>query len=289
MSEPLITVGITCHDEGEWLRESWQSVLEQTDDRWVAVLVMDGTNHERTRDIFQHIRHPKLRKVALAANMGPYPTRNKAFELTETPYHFYLDGDDQLVQESVALVLGTFARHPEAGFVYGDYEFFGRKRFIRRFPHTVSPDDLVKSQATPGPCAYKKHVWQQLGGFALELARGNADYDFLIGAAEAGVEGRHCGRVFYRYRAGHRVGVTGSYTRRYHETHEVMVHRHPRFFHDQYRRDRFLAAGYRRAALANLLAGDVGRTFELARLALSHEIRRRIRFLLPQNGDARPW
>jgi glycosyltransferase involved in cell wall biosynthesis len=100
----LITIGITCYSEGDWLLECWQSVLAQTDDRWVAVLVMDGTTHKRTRELFEQLHHPKLRKCAMPNNVGPYPTRNMAFELTETPYHFYLDGDDQLIPDSVALV-----------------------------------------------------------------------------------------------------------------------------------------------------------------------------------------
>jgi len=35
---PLITIGITCCREGDLLRECWDSVLAQTDDRWVAVV-----------------------------------------------------------------------------------------------------------------------------------------------------------------------------------------------------------------------------------------------------------
>ncbi|MBM4430674.1 MAG: glycosyltransferase family 2 protein [Chloroflexi bacterium] len=270
ISEPLITIGITCYDEGDWLLECWESVLSQTDDRWIAVLVMDGTMHQRTREIFQQLEHHKLRKYAMPTNMGPYPTRNKAFELTETPYHFYLDGDDQLLSDSVAFVLDTFALHPDAGFVYGDYECFGGRDAIWRYPHEVTADDLVEGQPTPGACAYKKQMWEQLGGYASELARGNADYDFLIGAAEAGIKGYHCGQIFYRYRIGHATKVSGSYEQRYHETHEIMVRRHPHFFMNRSRRNRFLALGYKRAAYANYAAGDAKRGAELAWAALRH-------------------
>jgi glycosyltransferase involved in cell wall biosynthesis len=122
---PLITVGITCFGEDDWLMECWESLLAQTDDRWVAVLVMDGGASARTREIFEQLDHPKLRKFKMPENVGPYPTRNKALEVTQTPYHFYLDGDDQLMPSSIALVLATFEKHPEAAFVYGDYQCFG--------------------------------------------------------------------------------------------------------------------------------------------------------------------
>ena len=269
-SDGLITIGITCYSEGDWLLECWESVLAQTDDRWVAVLVMDGTTHQRTRQVFEQLHHPKLRKFAMPNNAGPYPTRNMAFELSETPYHFYLDGDDQLLPDSVALVLNTFECHPDAAFVYGDYECFGSNSEIWRHPTSVRAEDFVENQPTPGGCAYKKQAWEQLGGFAIELARGNADYDFCIGAFESGFTGYHCGRTFYRHRIGHLSKASDSYKCRYHQTHEIMVRRHPRFFSDTARRKRFLGLGYRKAALANRNAGNLKEAARLAWRAFRH-------------------
>jgi glycosyltransferase involved in cell wall biosynthesis len=266
MAEPLITIAITCYKEGDWLLECWDSVLTQSDDRWIALLVMDGTTHQRTREVFQRLEHPRLRKYEMPANMGPHPTRDKAFQLTETPYHFTLDADDQLYPDSVRLVLDTFARHPGAGFVYGDYQCFGALDVTWRFPHEYTADELVESQCSPGACAYQVSAWRRLGGYAAELAKGNADYDFMIGASEAGIEGRHCGATFYRYRLGPGQ-VSGTYGLRYHETHEIIVRRHPLFFQDPRRRDRFLALGYKKAALAHYAAGNVARARELAATA----------------------
>jgi glycosyltransferase involved in cell wall biosynthesis len=268
MTEALITIGITCYREGAWLQECWESVLAQTDDRWVAVMVMDGGNDALTREIFARLDHPKLRKHAMPENVGPYSARNKAFELTETPYHFYLDGDDQLVPDAVRLVLQAFEKNPSAGIVYGDYECFGDRSLVVRYPREVAADDFAEGQPTPGACAYKKETWERLGGFAHELARGNGDYDFLVGAAEKGIGSFHCGDVFYRYRVGNSGTVSSTYARRYHETLEIMVRRHPQFFEDRRRRRAFLGCGYHRAAAANLRAGDREAAYALACTAM---------------------
>ena len=269
MSSPRITIGITCFKEGEWVRECWESVLAQTDDRWTAVMVLDGGGDRATREVFDSLQHPKLRKHAMPENVGPYPARNKAFELTETPYHFYVDGDDQLPPGSVASVLATFDAHPDAGVVYGDYELFGGRSEIQRWRPEVAWDDFILSQPTPGPAAYKKAVWEALGGYPAELARGNGDYDLLIGAAELGHASRHTGGVFYRHRVGHGARVSGSYERNYHATHEIMVRRHPRFFADEARRRRFLAVGYQRSLRAELAAGHPLRAAELGARAVA--------------------
>jgi glycosyltransferase involved in cell wall biosynthesis len=269
MSEPLITIGITCFNEGDLLAECWQSVLVQTDPRWTAVMVLDGGGGTETREVFQRLEHPRLRKFALDENLGPYGARNRAFEFTQTPLHFYLDGDDLLVPETVERVLQTFRRHPEADFVYGDLELFGERHGCWRYPQDPSSDDFAERQPTPGAAAYTKRMWQELGGFARELSHGNGDYDFLIGGAAARMKGRHCGSVYYRYRTGNPGKVSQSYLLRYHETHEIMVNRHPGFFTSDARRNRFLACGYRRAARANRAAGDARAAAGLARRAMS--------------------
>ena len=268
MKRPILTIGITCYAEGDWLRECWESLLAQTDPRWEAVLVMDGTDDRRTIEVFESLQHPRLRKERMPENRGPYPTRNRAFELTETPYHFYLDGDDKLPPDAVSRILATIERRPDAGVIYGDYQLFGGYTAMWRYPEVVDPDAFLTSQVLPAGSVYKKSLWEQLGGFAGELARGNADYDFHIGVLEAGVPVVHLGGVLVLYRVGHTAKVSSSYALRYHETHEIMVARHPRFFAEPKRRERFLANGERRAALAHKAAGNRPRATELARSAM---------------------
>ena len=136
---------------------------------------------------------------------------------------------------------------------------------------TVRPlKRAIGKPANAGGCAYKKHAREQLGVFAAELARGNVDYDFCIGGFEAGFRGYHCGRTFYRHRIGHASTVSASYNCRYRQTHEIMVRRHPGFFSDTARRERFLGLGYRRAALANRAAGNRKEAARLAWHAFRH-------------------
>ncbi|MBC7262137.1 MAG: glycosyltransferase [Chloroflexi bacterium] len=267
MSAPLITIGITCFKEGDWLLECWESVLAQTDERWTAVLVMDGGASVRTQEVFESLSHLKLRKYAFTEHKGPYAARNKAFELTETPYHFYLDGDDLLPPDAVQLVLDAFDRYPEAGYVYGDFQVFGARNGLWSFGPKYSAEDLIGGDHPPGSCAYKKAVWEQLGGFCDELADGMADYDFFIGAAERGISGHHCGRILCHYRVGHQGKVSGSYRSRYHEKCEIIIRRHPSFFADPERRRKFMGMGYSISANVCFHAGDYIHALEYAKRA----------------------
>jgi glycosyltransferase involved in cell wall biosynthesis len=255
VQHPVLTIGITCYNEGDWLTECWNSVLDQTDERWLAVMVLDGTEDARTIAAYDRIRHPRLQKFRATSNLGPYPTTNTAFRLTSTDFHFCLAADDQLMPDSVASVLNAIDAHPDADIVYGDYAIFGARQECWKHPRSFSADDLVERQCIPGASAYRTSLWRTLGGFSDELARGNGDYDFIIGAIELGAHPEHCGKTIYRYRTGH-ASVSHSYDLTYHHTSEAMIRRHPRFFASRRRQNRFRRLGFERAARANYMFGD---------------------------------
>lgn len=254
MSDTLITIGITCYREGDLLRECWESVLAQTDDRWVAVFVMDGGADEKTREVFASIEHPKIvKKFAFEENVGPYPVRNKAFELTETPYHFYLDGDDMLPPGCIAAMYRTLEAHPDAAYVYGDYEEFPFGRRIPR-PLEVSGPGAVLA-ITAGWGLYRVGSWRDSGGFAEAFARGGADLDLKISFFERGHPMYHCEEVFYTYRSSRDSGVFGKRQRTLADVVIKTVERHPVFFADAAVRDEFLKWGICTSIRANIYAG----------------------------------
>lgn len=255
MSSALLTIGITCYREGALLRECWQSVLGQTDDRWVAVIVMDGDADEETREVFESIDHPNIRrKHSFGTNVGPYPVRNKAFEITETPYHFFLDGDDMLPAGGVAAMYRALRQHPEAAHIYGDYLLFPSKQRLST-PRVISdPSDLLRIPAGHGLIAVT--AWRALGGFSNDFARGGSDLDFKISLFESECGMFHCGDLFYVYRQNRDGSVTSKRSRTYAEVNCAIVGRHPRFFSDTIARRSFLYAGYGRSVYANLVAGD---------------------------------
>ncbi|HOF61745.1 MAG TPA: glycosyltransferase family A protein [Candidatus Latescibacteria bacterium] len=252
MSDTLITIGITCYREGDLLRECWESVLAQTDDRWVAVIVMDGGADEKTRELFASIEHPKVvKKFAFEENVGPYPVRNKAFELTETPYHFYLDGDDMLPPGCIAAMYRTFEAHPDAAYVYGDYVGHPCGRLIRTPKAMYDPGDVLAFAAGCG--LYRVDAWRILGGFPGAFARGGGDTDFRISLYEAGLPHYHCGDLFYVYRVGDENSVSSRRQSTFADVGIAIFLRHPVFFAGRRVRHQFLAHCFSRTIYSHLM------------------------------------
>ena len=119
-----ITIGITTFNEGNYLTEAWNSVLNQSSDKWQAVMILDGGSDRTTQNIFQNIKHPKLIKHSYNENQGPYTCRTKAIELTETDWYFHLDADDLLPKNAVELVLNMINQEPNVMYITGSCEYF---------------------------------------------------------------------------------------------------------------------------------------------------------------------
>ena len=50
-----ITIGITAYNEGKYLLDAWNSVVDQLDSRWQSIMVLDGNSDNGTEQIFDKI------------------------------------------------------------------------------------------------------------------------------------------------------------------------------------------------------------------------------------------
>jgi len=268
-SSPSITIAICCFREGDWLRECWDSVLSQTDNRWEAVMVLDGGADAKTTSIFNAIEHPRLRKHVCNENLRHGGTRNLAFEQTRTPYHFYVDADDLLVPDSVAWLLQGFKECPDAAMVYGDIQLFGDRNELRQNPDEMTPDILARLDALQGSgAAYSMTAWRAVGGLAKEMWASGSDFDFNIGLCEKGFKFHRIPKLVYLYR---RYNTSNSENNAYRcwEKHEMMVRRHPVFFADAARKSAFLATAYTYSFRALYEANDLARAKDVALRAVA--------------------
>ena len=180
-SNRLITIGITAYNEGIYLQEAWDSVVNQTDDRWKAVLVIDGGADKKTREIFDNIVDKSLTKVVLDKNYGPYYSRTVAINNTKTDWYCHLDGDDRLPKDFTSLILETLKDKPNADLIYGDIQY------IKNNKKTITEYNNTNNKLLPfllyGHVPIKKSIFFELGGFEKKLAYGGADRDFLIKCA----------------------------------------------------------------------------------------------------------
>ena len=270
---PHLTIGLTAWREGEDLRDAFASVAAQDDDRWECVAVLDGGADTATRRVFEALEHPRLRRHRFADNQGPYATRRRATEMARCEWYAHLDADDRLPRGAVTRILAAVDRDPEASFVYGDY----RVLTAGGVQETRHAGEVVAAALADGPgttnligtSPIRLDLLERLGGYAPELRRGGADWDFWIGALEAGARGVRADGVIYqrRQRAG---SNSAGWLLRRDEIVEVLIERHPDFFADPALRARARAKACEVIARVHRAAGRRREAAVYARRAMGH-------------------
>lgn len=227
MNKNNITIGITAYKDSDYLEMAINSVLNQTSSNWNGALVLDGGSDQKTKKIFDDFEHSKFQKYELLENQGPYGTRTKAIELSNTEWYYQLDGDDLLPSNAISDVINAIKNNPGADYVYGDcLHFNSKKSFIKKPSDNI--ENLCYSPQFNGQSPIKVHLFEKIGGFAPELYN-NADWDFWISAYEIGAVGEKINKIIYHRRL--RDGNVGSiYFENKPDNLEKVIIRHPKFF-----------------------------------------------------------
>jgi glycosyltransferase involved in cell wall biosynthesis len=125
MTKPAITVYITCHNYGRYLKQAIESVLAQTRQDWELIIVNDGSQDETLNLASQYqTKHPeKIRIINNTNARGLQFASNQALHEARGDYIIRLDADDFL-DENILLVLAHYLdQHPDVALVYPNYVY----------------------------------------------------------------------------------------------------------------------------------------------------------------------
>lgn len=120
-SAPIVTLIVPGRDIAAFAPAALDSLRAQTEPRWRAILIDDGSADETGAifdaaasedDRFTMIRHEASRGLGAARNVG--------LDRVSTPYLGFLDGDDELQPDALARMTRTL-EHTGSDFVAGAY------------------------------------------------------------------------------------------------------------------------------------------------------------------------
>lgn len=122
MSEPLVSVLIPCYNARPWLEATIASVRAQTWRRREIVLIDDGST-DGSEALARQLAGPDLTFVR-QPNAGQCAAFNHALRLAQGDYFEYLDADDVLGPEKLAVQLRRLAELPAGWIASGQWARF---------------------------------------------------------------------------------------------------------------------------------------------------------------------
>jgi hypothetical protein len=199
MSDPAVTVVVTCFNYGRYLPESVGSVLEQTFTDFELIIVDDGS----TDDSLAVARGLAVRDeritVITQPNAGqPAIPRNLAISRARGRYIVCLDADDRLGANVLERCKAELDADPRAAMSWARLQEVGGTNTLHDHPDW-SIERLTTRNYVPCTTMFRREAWEAAGGYNTNV-RGYEDWDLWLGIAEAGFTGRAAHGAVWYYR-----------------------------------------------------------------------------------------
>lgn len=168
-NKPLISVIIPCFNQGEFVNEAIDSVLNQTYKNVEIIIINDGSTDPKTIEIFKNLKRPKTILIK-TRNQGLAATRNLGFKKAKGDFIQFLDADDLLEPTKFEEQLKIFSENDDIDICISSYVIYkeSEKTILKKHLDInidVHPlrDFLYRWQreiSFPPHCAlFKKNVW----------------------------------------------------------------------------------------------------------------------------------
>lgn len=140
MEKEIISILIANYNNGQYLEECLTSLLNQTCDRWQAI-ILDDKSSDNSRDIYEKYHGSEKIKIYYnETNLGYIGSLKKLIELADSDIVGILDPDDKLDERCVEKVIKYYDDHPDAEFVYTNFWYcdsdlkIKNKGFCKKIP-----------------------------------------------------------------------------------------------------------------------------------------------------------
>ncbi|MCH8171215.1 MAG: glycosyltransferase family 2 protein [Bacteroidetes bacterium] len=194
---PLISVVIPSYNSSEFIRETIESVLNQTYKNF-EIIVVDDESSDNTVSILKDLsnKNKRINYYQIPHNGRPSVPRNYGVEKSNGKFVAFLDADDIWVENKLKKQISEFEKHPDYILVYSMSVTFGVANLFSPY-YEVLPllhkvckrkQELLNmgNSITCSTVLINKEHFQKVGGFDEDPNLQIEDYDLWIRLSELG-------------------------------------------------------------------------------------------------------
>ena len=184
IKQNIISVIIPCYNDGKFVQEAVDSVMQQSLQNIEVIVMDDGSTDKETLSTLQKIDKPGV-KVFFNPHKGVSATRNEAIAKATGTYILPLDADDLLGKHFLEQAVDVFENKPEVKLVAGRIKMFGRRSGIKPLP-PYSFETLLARNTFAVTSLFRREDFLKTNGFNINMKSGFEDWDFWISLMENG-------------------------------------------------------------------------------------------------------
>lgn len=174
----LVSIIIPCYNQGEYIKETLQSVFSQTYENIEVIIINDGSTDNSDEIIGALIKeHPSIQYISVP-NSGVSKARNIGIAKASGKFVLPLDADDIILPEYTKMAIEAFKEDSALIVVTASGEFFGEENGPMNLPE-FTMKKMLHGNIIYCPSFFKKEDWKKIGGFDEKMTH-LEDWDFYI-------------------------------------------------------------------------------------------------------------
>ena len=194
-----VSIIMPCFNDGEYLRDTFDSIAAQTWKNIEVVVVDDGSTDVQTVQLLKQLEQEKRCQLFVQQRQGPAAARNVAFRHATGAYILPLDADDCIDPTYIEKAVQVLEANPGAGACYCQAAFFGWRQGRWELPDYSLRKMLVDNVVFVSS-VMRREAFEQAGGYDESFRTGMEDYDFYLSMLENGWEIIQLPEVLFHYR-----------------------------------------------------------------------------------------
>jgi glycosyltransferase involved in cell wall biosynthesis len=195
---PKVSVVIPCYNQGQYLKEAVESVLNQFFQDFEIIIVNDGSTEPLTNEVLSQYGSDVIR-VIHTQNQGLSSARNNGIRLARGEYILPLDADDKIGREYLEQAVPILENNLDIGIVYCEAAFFGERSGLWCLPE-YSVEKILCHNIVFCSALFRKCQWEEVGGYNINMVYGWEDWDFWLSIIELGLKVYRIPSVLFYYR-----------------------------------------------------------------------------------------
>ena len=130
--KPTVSINLCCYNSERYLRETLQSIIEQTYKNWELIIINDGSSDSTESIVYEYKDKGYPIIYQYQDNKGLGASRNEALKLSHGKYIAFIDHDDIWLPEKLEKQIPLFEKNPKYGIVICDTIFFNDNGDIKQ-------------------------------------------------------------------------------------------------------------------------------------------------------------
>ncbi len=180
---PLVSIIIPCYNQGQYIEDALNSVLQSTYKNVEIIIVDDGSTARLTKKIIQTLKDKQI--IIKQKNYGLSIARNNGIKVSKGKYFLPLDADDYIDTTYIEKAVSILESNPKIGFVYSNVRFFGDVNYVWE-TNQISLITMRLFNSVTSSAIIRRNAYNQTAGYNPNMIYGYEDWDFYLSLLEIG-------------------------------------------------------------------------------------------------------